>query len=159
MHRKFFALIATLVAFPALAQVIVTDPWVRGTVSQQKATGAFMNLRAVQDARLVAVQSPVAGVVEIHEMAMEKDVMKMRALPKGLELPAGKTVELKPGGFHIMLMDLKQPIKSGEVPLTLVFEGKDGKQTSVEVKAAVKPLGAPDKMEKMDAMHGHGHKH
>jgi copper(I)-binding protein len=136
-----------------LAQVAVSEPWIRGTVAQQKATGAFMLLKAERDSRLVAAKSPVAGVVEIHEMAMEKDVMKMRALPNGLELPAGKTVELKPGGYHVMLMDLKQQMKEGEtIPMTLVIEGKDKKQTLVDVKAPVRPLAAANKM---DGMHKH----
>lgn len=142
-----------LVALPVFAQVTVTEPWVRGTVSQQKATGAFMSLQSAQDARLISAKSPVAGVVEVHEMAMDKDIMKMRALTHGLELPAGKAVELKPGGYHIMLMDLKQPLKAGEtVPLTLVIEGKDKKQTSIEVSAPVKPLGEVKAMD-------HSHKH
>ena len=146
-------LCSTLSSLSALAQVTVAEPWVRGTVAQQKATGAFMLLKADQDSRLVAAKSPVAGVVEIHEMAMEKDVMKMRALPSGLELPAGKTVELKPGGYHVMLMDLKQQVKEGEtIPVTLVIEGKDKKQTTVEFKAPVKPLASANKME---GMHKH----
>ena len=75
-------------------------------------------------------------------MTMEKDVMKMRAVP-GLDLPAGKAVELKPGGYHVMLMDLKQQMKEGDtVPLTLVIEGKDKKRSTIEVKAPVKPLAA-----------------
>ncbi len=151
---KRITLTALLLAtFPAFAQVSVTEPWVRGTVSQQKATGAFMSLQSTQDARLISVKSPVAGVVEVHEMAMEKDVMKMRALANGLELPAGKAVELKPGGYHIMLMDLKKPLKAGEtVPLTLVVENKDKKQSSIEVSAPVKPLGEAKAMD-------HSHKH
>jgi copper(I)-binding protein len=140
-------------AFPVMAQVTVKEPWVRATVSQQKATGAFMQLTSAQDARLVEAKSPVAGVVEVHEMTMEKDVMKMRAV-KALDLPAGKAVELKPGGYHVMLMDLKQQMKEGDtVPLTLVIEGKDKKRSTVEVKAAIKPLAAaPTKMD-------HQHKH
>ncbi len=141
-------------AFPVMAQVTVKEPWVRATVSQQKATGAFMQLTSAQDARLVEAKSPVAGVVEVHEMTMEKDIMKMRAIP-GLDLPAGKAVELKPGGYHVMLMDLKQQMKEGEiVPLTLVVEGKDKKRSTIEVKASVKPLAtaAPAKMD-------HQHKH
>jgi len=128
---------------PVHAQVTVKDPWVRATVAQQKATGAFMQITSAQDARLVEARSPVAGVVEVHEMSMEKDVMKMRAV-KGLDLPAGKSVELKPGGFHVMLMDLKQQMKEGDtVAVTLVVEGKDKKRTMVEVKAPVKPLATP----------------
>ena len=141
-------------AFPVMAQVTVKEPWVRATVSAQKATGAFMQITSAQDARLVEAKSPVAGVVEVHEMVMEKDVMKMRAI-KGLDLPAGKTVELKPGGYHVMLMDLKEQVKEGAtVPVTLVIEGKDKKRSTVEVKASIKPLttAAPAKMD-------HQHKH
>lgn len=134
-------------AFPVMAQVTVKDPWVRATVPAQKATGAFMQITSAQDARLVEAKSPVAGVVEVHEMVMEKDVMKMRAI-KGLDLPAGKTVELKPGGYHVMLMDLKEQMKEGAtVPVTLVVEGKDRKRSTVEIKAAVKPLTTPAKAE------------
>ena len=130
-----------------MAQVTVKDPWVRATVPAQKATGAFMQITSAQDARLVEAKSPVAGVVEVHEMVMEKDVMKMRAM-KGLDLPAGKTVELKPGGYHVMLMDLKEQMKEGTtVPVTLVVESKDRKRSTVEVKAAVKPLTTPAKAE------------
>ena len=134
-------------AFPVMAQVTVKDPWVRATVSAQKATGAFMQITSVQDVRLIEASSPAAGVVEVHEMVMEKDVMKMRAV-KGLDLPAGKTVELKPGGYHVMLMDLKEQMKEGTtVPVTLVIEGKDKKRSTVEVKAPVRPLTTPAKAE------------
>ena len=127
---------------PSFAQTTVKDPWVRGTVEQQKASGAFMQITSANGGKLVPASPPVAGVVEIHEMAMEGNVMRMRAAP-GLELPAGKTVELKPGGYHVMLMDLKQQLKAGEtVPLSLVVEGKDGKRQTIEVKAPVRALGA-----------------
>ena len=140
----------------ALAQLTVQDPWVRATVPAQKATGAFMQLQSPQDAKLVSAQSPVAGVVEVHEMAMEAGVMKMRAVT-GLPLPAGKTVALQPGGYHVMLMDLKAPIKAGEtVPLTLVIEGKDGQRQRIEVKAAARGMGPSA----MPPGHGHGnHRH
>ena len=132
-----------MTASPVLAQVTVADPWVRGTVAQQRATGAFMKLSSPAGARLVEVRSPVAGVVEIHEMSMDNNVMRMRRVPV-LELPAGKPVELKPGGYHVMLMDLKQPMKAGEsVPITLVFEDKDSKRQTVEVNAQVRALNAP----------------
>ncbi len=126
----------------ALAQTTVKDAWVRGTVAQQKATGAFMRITSAQGGKLVSAQSPVAGVVEVHEMSMDGNVMKMRAVPS-VELPAGQAVELKPGGYHVMLMDLKQPLKNGEsVPLTLVIEGKDGKRETLELKAPVKAQAA-----------------
>ena len=133
----------SLLAGAACAQVSVHDAWVRATVPQQKATGAFMQLTAAKEARLVSASSPVAGVVEVHEMAMVDNVMKMRALPNGLELPAGKTVDLKPGGYHVMLMDLKAEVKEGGVvPVTLVVQGKDGKKDSIEVKATVRAVNA-----------------
>ncbi|TSE21388.1 Copper chaperone PCu(A)C [Tepidimonas alkaliphilus] len=144
----------------AWAQTVkVEDPWVRGTVAQQKATGAFMRLTAPENMRLVAGESPVAGVVEIHEMAMDGDVMRMRAIP-GLALPAGRPVELKPGGYHVMLMDLKRPLAGGEtVPLTLVFENAAGQRVRQEVQAKVMALGAPaGGMGGGQAGHG-GHRH
>ena len=126
----------------AVAQVAVTDAWVRGTVTGQKATGAFMQLKSPADASLVAVSSPAAKIVEVHEMKMEGGMMKMGAVSK-LALPAGKAVELKPGGYHVMLMDLVKPLTEGDtVPLQLTFEDKAGKKSTVEVKAVVKPLTA-----------------
>lgn len=153
---KRFA-IATLIlaALPAFAQVAVKDPWVRATVPQQRATGAFMHLTASQDTRLVEVRSGIANVVEIHEMSMDRDVMKMRAV-SGLDLPGGKSVELKPGGYHIMLMDLKQQMKEGDtVSLTLVLEDKDKKRNTLDVRAPVKPLSAPAASGGMQQKHGH----
>ena len=137
------AIAATLlVAGAAHAQVTVQDAWVRATVPQQKATGAFMRLTAAQDARLVSASSPVAGVTEVHEMKLVDNVMKMRPLP-ALDLPAGQAVELKPGGYHIMLLDLKQPVAQGStVPLTLVFETKDGQRTTQELQAPVRAVSA-----------------
>ncbi len=138
----FVAVLLALVAAPALAQVTVTDAWVRGTVSGQKATGAFMQLKSAADTTLVGASSPVAKIVEIHEMKMDGGTMKMRAIDK-LALPAGEPVELKPGGYHVMLMDLAQPLKEGEtVPVTLTFQDKGGRQTSVDVKASVRALTA-----------------
>ncbi len=149
---------ACLLSNAALAQVTVKDAWVRATVAQQKATGAFMQLQSAQEARLVAAQSPAAGVVEVHEMAMDGGVMKMRAVPS-LALPAGKAVELKPGGYHVMLMDLKAQVKDGDtVPMTLVVEGKDGKRQNIEVKAVARAMTQPTQKHE----HGHGkseHKH
>ena len=143
---------------PGSSAVQVKEPWVRGTVAQQKATGAFMQLSAPQDMRLVEARSPVAGVVELHEMAMDNNVMKMRAVP-GIDIPAGKGAELKPGGFHVMLLDLKKQLKEGDtVPLTLVLEGKDKKRQSVEVNAPVRALGTRNGTGKAaNAEHNHPH--
>lgn len=144
MKRIAVAVLSVVFAQGVFAQVQVDEPWVRATVAQQKVTGAFMRLTAPQDARLVSAQSPVAGRVEIHEMTMENNVMKMRPVD-AIELPAGKVVELKPGGYHVMLFDLKRPVVEGEtMPLTLVIEGKDGKRESIELSAPVKPLTQPN---------------
>jgi copper(I)-binding protein len=139
MKKHLLAMLA-LAAFAAHAQTTVKDAWVRGTVAGQKATGMFGQVTSTAGGKLVAASSPVAGVVEIHEMVMDGNVMKMRAIA-GLELPAGKAVELKPGGYHVMLMDLKQELKAGDaVPVTLVIEAAGGKRESVELKAPVKAL-------------------
>ena len=96
---KYALLVSTLFSGVVWAQN-VSDAWVRPAVKGQMATGAFMNITAKENSKLLSVSSPIAGVVEIHEMKMDKDVMKMSALTDGLELPAGKTVELKPGGLR-----------------------------------------------------------
>ena len=138
--RLSTALAASLLAMAAQAQVTVKDAWVRATVPQQKATGAFMRIQAAQDSKLISASSPLTPHVEVHEMSMQGDVMKMRQV-SDITLPAGKTVELKPGGYHVMLLDLKQQVKEGSsVPLTLVVEGKDGKRESFEVQAPVRAL-------------------
>jgi copper(I)-binding protein len=140
--RFISGLIASLLALPCLAQVTVSEPWVRGTVPEQKASGAFMSLTSQTDSRLVQVQSPVAATVEIHEMKMDGGVMRMRPIAD-LALPAGKAVSLAPGGYHVMLIGLKQVLKPGDqVPLTLVVEGADKQRQQIEVKAAVRPLNS-----------------
>jgi periplasmic copper chaperone A len=145
-ESKFVALAIGLAAFSAGcgAQTTVREPWVRGTVAQQKASGAYMQITSAQGGKLLSASTPVAGVAEVHEMAMEGTTMRMRAVP-ALDLPSGQPVELKPGGYHVMLMDLKQQLKPGDtVPLTLVVEGKDGKRETLEVKAPVRPLGTTE---------------
>ena len=142
----FIAIALASTALAASAQTIVKDPWVRGTVAAQKATGMFAQITSTAGGKLLSASSPAAGVVEIHEMVMEGDMMKMRAIP-GLDLPAGKAVDLKPGGYHVMLLDLKQELKVGDtVAVTLVIEGKDGKRESVELKAPVRALAAAGAM-------------
>jgi copper(I)-binding protein len=132
------AIAASALSFATLAQTVeVKDAWARATVQGQMATGAFMKLTAKEGTRLVSVSSPVAGVSEVHEMSMDNNVMKMRAIP-GLDLPAGKAVELKPGGYHVMLMDLKAPLqKDTAIPLTLVFKDAKGVETKTEIKVPV----------------------
>lgn len=136
-------------------RVQVTQPWVRGTVPGQQATGAFMTLRAARDARLVAAASPVARTVEIHEMRMDGDVMIMRAIP-GIELPAGRTVALEPGGYHLMLLGLRRPLRAGEaVPLRLTFKDAAGKSFSLEVKAKARALHDAAAGSGEHGQHGH----
>jgi copper(I)-binding protein len=130
----------------AASTIAVTDPWSRETAPGQNAGGAFMtiaNTGSVAD-RLTGGSTPVAGRVEIHTMTMEGDVMRMRQLEDGLEIPAGGQVMLKPGSFHVMLMDLKQPLKAGDkVPLTLTFAGAGPLETELEVR----PTGAMPAMD------------
>jgi len=149
MKSVWFVVLGLGLVTSAHAQVTVSGAWARGTVEGQKASGAFMQLKSADGATLVGAESPVAGVVEIHEMRMEGSTMRMRAVPK-VELPAGQTVDLKPGGYHIMLMDLKAPLKKGEsVPIKLRFQGRDGKPQVVEVKAEVRELTASGAAAKM----------
>ena len=148
---KFVMKLAVLSATWVLASgtlfaqtVEVKDAWVRTTVQGQKATGAFMKLTAREGTRLVSVSTPVAGVAEVHEMKMDGDVMKMRAVTGGLDLPAGKTVELSPGSYHLMLMDLKAALpKDTTIPLTLVFKDGKGVESRMELKlpVATTPVG------------------
>jgi copper(I)-binding protein len=118
--------------------VDIKDAWVRTSVQGQNATGAFMKITAKENERLVALSTPVAGVAEVHQMTLDGGVMKMRAVQGGLALPAGKTVALTPGGYHVMLMDLKAPLANGStVPMTLVFRNDKGAQSKVELEVPV----------------------
>ena len=137
------ALLAVLVvlAVPAHAQVKVENAWVRGAVPGQLATGAYLDITSTRDAALVAAESPVAASTGVHAMEMKNNVMTMREVPK-LDLPAGKQIRLAPGGFHIMLMDLKKPVKNGEsVPLKLTIEYPDKQRETIAVDAQVRGLG------------------
>lgn len=136
------ALLACAFNASAIAQVTVSDAWVRATVPAQKSSGAFMRVTSPVPARLVAISTPVAGVAELHKMEMQGDRMKMAAVDT-IELPAGKEVNLASGGYHVMLTDLKRQLKAGDtVPLTLdVVTGKD-KHSTVLVNATVRPLTA-----------------
>jgi len=136
------AMLAIAASAAAQTQVKVESAWVRGTVGGQTTTGAYFRITSPQGGTLVGAESPSAATVEVHEMRMEQNVMRMRAMPR-LELPAGKTVELKPGGYHIMLIDLKKPLKKGDsVPLRLRIEAKDKSIAVVEVKAEVREATA-----------------
>ena len=147
-------ILLTLGISSAWAQVDVQGAGARATVQGQKATGAFMKLTAKENTKLVSASSPAAGVVEIHEMKMDGGVMKMRAIPS-LDLPAGKAVELKPGGYHVMLMDLKEPLKKETtVPITLVVKDDKGVESKVELTVPVS-LKSPSGMGMGHGHHGH----
>lgn len=142
MKKKALFLSLALLAAAVQAQTSVTHAWARGTVPAQKATGLFLQLQSKDAARLIGGSTPAAGRVEIHEMAMEDGVMKMRQI-NALDLPAGKTVELKPGGYHLMLMDLKSPLKQGDsLTLSLQVERPGKPVETLQLQVPVRPLGA-----------------
>ncbi|MYZ43933.1 copper chaperone PCu(A)C [Schauerella aestuarii] len=152
MSRKFIghALMLAVFAFSGTAaaqsvgqahDIVVSDAWVRATVPQQRATGVFMRVTSGKDARLVGASSPVAAITEVHEMVRENDVMRMRQV-KAVDLPAAKVVGFEPGSYHIMLIDLKQQIKEGDmVPVTLEIDVGGGHK-SVVLEARARPLNA-----------------
>jgi len=151
-----FALGLTLVALAGahahsyrIGEIKIGHPWTRATPPAAKVAGAFMtftNEGGTAD-RLIGGSSPIAEKVEIHTMEVVDGIMKMRPLADGLEVPAGATVELVPGSFHVMLIGLKQPIAEGDkVPLTLTFE--TGGDIAVELAA--------DKMGAAGKAHDHG---
>ena len=130
------------VSLGAQAGVTVKDAWVRGTVPAQKTTGAFATLTSSEDAKLVAVKSPAAKTVEVHESMMHEGMMHMQAVDS-VALPAGKPVELKPGGYHVMLIGLTQPLETGgKVPLEFVIEDAKGKRSTVAAQAEVRPISS-----------------
>ncbi|MBX3631554.1 MAG: copper chaperone PCu(A)C [Simplicispira sp.] len=144
-----FLLAAALIAGNAHAQsaapAAVEGAWARASVQGQSASGAFMRITAQEPLQLLRAETPAAGHAEVHEMKMDGGVMKMRAL-SALDLPAGQAVELKPGGYHIMLMDLKAPLAKGaQLPLTLVFKDAQGAERRLDLQlpvSATPPGGA-----------------
>lgn len=128
------------IASVSQAQVVVKDAWIRATVPQQKTSGVFLQIESSSDARLVDAHSDAATSAELHEMKLDNNIMRMRAIDQ-LALPAGKAVTLKPGGYHLMLMGLKNQVKVGDViSLTLVVENKDKKRQTVQVNVIAKPI-------------------
>lgn len=157
--RKSYAavLLGALIAAPVLSTpgfaaeaVNVGNAWARATAPGQKAAGAYMEIISAADAALVGVETPVAARAELHSMSMDGGVMRMRALEK-IDLPARKAVKLAPGGFHVMLLDIKQPLKAGDkVPLTLTVRGAGAALSTIKVEAEVRAVGAA-------AAHSPGH--
>jgi copper(I)-binding protein len=121
-----------------LKDLLIDHPYARATPPGATVAGAYLKVRNAgkESDRLVRAASPVAGMVEIHEMLFEQNVMKMRAIP-GLEIKPGATVTLQPGSYHVMLMDLKEPLVAGQkFPMTLTFEKAGSVELTVEVEAA-----------------------
>ena len=141
MRAATLAIALALAACTAHAAVTATDAWVRGTVPAQKTTGAFVTLTSTEEAKLVSVTTPAAKSAEIHATGEMGGVMHMHAVDT-IALPAGRRVELKPGGFHIMLFGLTRAFAAGDkVPLTLTIESAGGRRTQLEALAEVRPLG------------------
>lgn len=133
----FLAAFSLTCAMAATNSVQVDNASVRATVPGQKATGAFMQITSKTAGQLVGASSPVANHVEIHEMKMQGEVMQMRAV-HSLTLPAGQAVSLQPGGYHLMLLDLKKTLTSGStVPVTLQIKDAQGKTQPVQLNVPV----------------------
>jgi len=124
-----------------LGTLEIGHPWARATPPTAPAGGGYLTVtnKGTTEDRLISVKSPAAGAVQVHEMKMEGNIMRMREVEGGLAIPPGATVALAPGGLHLMMMGLKEPLKQGErVPVTLVFE----KAGSINVELAVIAMGA-----------------
>lgn len=139
--RQFVVLIAlAMSAGVARAQVEVHQAWARSTVPGQTVGAAYMEIHSSERVKLMKATSPVAKSVALHETKVEGGVMKMREAP-AVEIPAGGSLVLKPGGYHLMLMQLVKPLKAGDVvPITLVFEGPGSAATSISVSAEVRDV-------------------
>lgn len=136
-----------------IGKIKIGHPWSRATAPGAPAAGGFLTLENGGEAdRLISASAAVSETVELHTMAMDGNVMKMRKLDNGIEVPAGKTVELKPGGLHVMFISLKAPLKEGEkFPLKLKFE----KAGEVTVDVKIEAMGAAA----APAGNAHEHKH
>jgi len=148
-HRRLLLAVlpAFLFALPAAAHdykigaLEIEHPWTRATAPTAKSGGGFLTItnKGTTPDRLIAARSSVSLKVEVHEMKMDGTVMRMREVEGGIEIPPGKTVTLKPGGYHIMFMELKAPLaQGGKVPVTLVFE----KAGSIDVELKIEAVGA-----------------
>lgn len=145
--------LSALIAFSAHASGIeISEAWVRAPAPGQTVVGGYLDITSRDaDATLVSASSPVAGVTELHEMSMKEGVMVMRPVPY-IRLPKGQTVKLKPGGLHLMLIDLKRPLKAGDkVPLTLKTLA-NGKTALHEISAEVRSAPA-----QQSRQHPHAH--
>ena len=138
MKITVLGMVLLAVSTAACGQVEARAAWAPATVRGQTAAVAYMQLSSSQGASLIGAESPVAGSVELHEMKMDGNVMRMRAVAS-LEIPPRQTVELRPGGYHMMLLGLKRPLKKGDlVSIELKFELSDKSVRTVPVTAVVR---------------------
>ncbi len=146
--KSAFCVLLALLSSPLFADTLRVDgPWARATAPGQPAGAAFMELTSETDMALVAAHSPASKTVELHTMSMDNGVMIMRQVER-IDLPKGKTVSLRPGGLHIMLIGLNGPLAPGqETQLTLVVRDKSGKAREIPVTVPIR------------AMAGSGHRH
>ncbi len=125
----------------AAPDVVVTQAWARATVAAQKTSGVFMQIAVSEDAVLIGASSPVAGEVQVHQTRQNDNIARMEHLKDGLPLMSGRTTELKPGGAHIMLMQLKQPLDDGQlIQLNLTVADKSGAESVVTLNVPVRPI-------------------
>ena len=156
MKKTVLAACCALLPLSALAEVQVSEVWARPTVAGQGAAGVFMQLQTTEAATLVGGESPAAQSVEVHEMVMQGDVMKMRRLENGLPITPEKGAELVPGGLHIMLIGLQKPLQVGDkVPLKLFFEDTQGQKQTVETTAEVRPMMPTAEHGETHLLHAH----
>jgi periplasmic copper chaperone A len=150
-------LLAASLSAASIAQVTVSNAWARPTVPGQQGGGGFMTLQSPKADKLLSGSTPVAERFELHTMSMEGDVMKMREV-KSIALPAGQKVELKPGGFHVMFIGIKEPLKLGsKVPVTLKFE--KASEVKVEFEVTSRPAAASTQKNVQQAAPKDEHKH
>ena len=161
-----FAAFAWSLRSPARAEevkagdLVITQAWTRATPKGAKIGGGYLTIenKGTAPDRLIGGSADIAGSVQVHEMSMDDGVMKMRPLDKGLAIEPGKVVKLAPGGYHLMMMDLKSPLKQGDrLSITLQFEKAGTVQVSFEVAAvgAQGPAGAPSGSMQMKKMPDH----
>jgi hypothetical protein len=141
---RIVALASLLVVYPcaSAADIKVANAWARAPAPGQKTASAYVELTSATHAALVAAGSPAAERVELHEIRLERGIMRMRPLER-VELPGGKTVKLAPGGLHLMLINLKQPLKAGDkLPLRLSVQSSGTSLTTLDIEAEVRASGA-----------------
>ena len=138
--RGLSALFGLFVGVAFAGDVAVTEAWTRASAPGQKVAGVYFDIESAIDAKLIGVQTSLTDAAEIHLMSMEDGIMRMRPVP-AVNLPAGKMVKFKPGGYHVMLFDLRQPLKAGEeVAVDLLVEDGAGRQATLAVSVQVRNL-------------------